>query len=88
MSSQFCRQSFRIDFQNTQFEIFIPKSNENLIHLSINDIRLTKTNSSAPLMIINENQNSFLLIEQSMNTSYARQTANLTVIFNHQVRRE
>mgnify|MGYP001077172730 FL=1 len=86
MSNQFC-QSFRIDFQNIQLEIYLPKSNENLHQLSINDLRLTKTNSS-PLMIINENQNSFLLIEQS-NKSYARQTAaNLTVTFNHQVRSE
>ncbi|UJR09628.1 hypothetical protein I4U23_013862 [Adineta vaga] len=98
MSSTSC-SSFSIDFQNLGFEIFIPVHNQSRFHLptmhtdqfGLNQIIVTKNDNSyrnLPMMLIDTKTlsssiKSLILVEQSINSS-SIQTANVTVIFNHQ----
>jgi len=88
--------SFGIDFQNLAFEIYIPKKNQSQFYLLSNQIIIDRTDiikenfrTNLPMMIIdtkiyNSNNKSIILIEQE-NDLTSIQTANITIIFNHQV---
>jgi len=90
--------SFGIDFQNLAFEIYIPKKNQSQFYLLSNQIIIDRTDiikenfrANLPMMIIdtktyNSNNKSIILIEQE-NDLTSIQTANVTIIFNHQVSR-
>jgi hypothetical protein len=96
---QSCK-SFGIDFQNLAFEIYIPRKNESQFHLlsyiQSNQIIIHRTDiikenfrENLPMMIIdtkisNSKNKSIILIEQE-NDLNSIQTANVTIIFNHQV---
>ncbi|CAF1294791.1 unnamed protein product [Adineta steineri] len=91
--------SFSIDFKNLGFEIFIPMNNQNRFYLptinsekfGLNQIIVEKnenTYTKLPMMFIDTKSfsssiTSVILVEQSMNLT-SIQTANVTVIFNHQ----
>jgi hypothetical protein len=88
--------SFGIDFQNLAFEIYIPKKNQSQFYLLSNQIIIDRTDiikenfrTNLPMMIIdtkiyNSNNKSIILIEQE-NDLTSIQTANITIIFKHQV---
>jgi hypothetical protein len=95
-------KSFGIDFQNLAFEIYIPMKNESQFYLfsqiQSNQIIIDRTDiikenfrANLPMMIIdtkifNSKNKSIILIEQE-NDLNSIQTANVTIIFNHQVSR-
>ncbi|CAF5200714.1 unnamed protein product, partial [Rotaria magnacalcarata] len=92
--SCFVSQSFGIDFQNIAFEIYIPMKNESKFQFNQIIVDRTSVNQesflvNSPMMFIdtkisNTKNKSFILIEQE-NYLSPIQTANVTVIFNHQV---
>ncbi|CAF1553969.1 unnamed protein product [Rotaria magnacalcarata] len=91
--SCFVSQSFGIDFQNIAFEIYIPMKNESKFQFNQIIVDRTSVNQesflvNSPMMFIdtkisNTKNKSFILIEQE-NYLSPIQTANVTVIFNHQ----
>ncbi|CAF1110908.1 unnamed protein product, partial [Adineta ricciae] len=98
MSATSC-SSFGFDFQNLGFEIFIPVHNQSQFHLptmhtdqfGFNQILITKNENSyrnLPMMFIDTKSlsssvKSVILVEHPISAS-SIQTANVTVIFNHQ----
>lgn len=93
-------RSFGIDFQNLAFEIYIPQMNESKFNLlsytQSNQVIIDRTDimketfyENSPMMIIDtkhfySKNKTIILIEQGFNLNPI-QTANVTVIFNHQV---
>ena len=91
-------QSFGIEFKNLKFEIYMPVKNESRFDLFANEISVERTaiikenfRANLPMMIIErkfiqpKNQ-SIILIEQE-NDFNSLQTANVTLVFHHRVRR-
>ncbi|CAF4302769.1 unnamed protein product [Rotaria sp. Silwood2] len=92
-------KSFGIDFQNLAFEIYIPMTNESKFHLlsniQSNQIIVDRTDKieenidmNLPMIVIdtkmkNSKNKSIILFEQR-NYLSPIQTANVTIIFNHQ----
>jgi hypothetical protein len=93
-------KSFGIDFQNVVFEIYIPWKNEirfdllsqipsNQIIVDRTDIIKENFRANLPMMVMemkssNSKNKSIILIEQE-NDLNSIQTANVTIILNHQV---
>jgi hypothetical protein len=89
-------KSFGIEFENLEFEIYMPMKNESRFDLLANEISVDRTDiikenfrANLPMMIIDtkfihpKNQ-SIILIEQE-NDLNSLQTANITLVFHHQV---
>jgi hypothetical protein len=87
-------QSFGINFQNLAFEIYIPMKNESQFKFLLkNQIIVDRIGidslENLPMMVIdtkssNSKNKSIILMEQG-NDLNSIQTANVTIIFNHQV---